>query len=120
MLDLKQGLGRRAVDPPGLKREHMLASYLPYVCGVGEDVIMLRDGDVMASFLVAGIEADTADDTFVADVARSFASTVAQARPDVAFYVHRISHETAPTLPPVREEKGSTGSPPGSTVNGRA
>ena len=101
MLDLKQGLGRRAVDPPGLKREHLLASYLPYVTGVGEDVLMLRDGDVMASFLVAGIEADTADETFVADVARAFAGSAAQARPDVAFYVHRVSHETAPTLPPV-------------------
>ncbi|PZX14182.1 type IV secretion system protein VirB4 [Palleronia aestuarii] len=101
MLDVKQGLGRRAVDPPGLKREHMLASYLPYVTGVGEDVLMLRDGDVMASFLVSGIEADTADATFVADVARAFGSTVAQARPDIAFYVHRISHETAPILLPV-------------------
>ena len=75
---MKQGLGRRAVDPPGLKREQMLASYLPYVTGVGEDVLMLRDGDVMASFLVAGVEADTADETFVADVARAFGSTVAQ------------------------------------------
>ena len=101
MLDMKQGLGRRAVDPVGLKREHMLASYLPYVTGVGEDVIMLRDGDVMASFLVAGIAADTADATFVDDLARTFAGSIAQSRPDVAFYVHRVSHETKPTLPPV-------------------
>ena len=104
MLDLKQGIGRKAVDPPGLTREHMLASYLPYVTGVGDDVIMLRDGDVMASFIVAGIEADTADEAFVADVARAFGATVAQARPDIAFYVHRISHETAPTMPPVEGE----------------
>ncbi len=98
---MKQGLGRKAVDPPGMTREHMLAAYLPYVSGVGDDVIMLRDGDVMASFAVAGIEADTADQTFVDDVARAFASTVAQARPDIAFYVHRVSHETSPELPPV-------------------
>ncbi len=106
MLDLKQGLGRRAVDPAGMTREHMLATYLPYVTGVGDDVIMLRDGDVMASFVVAGIEADTADAGFVADVARAFGSTVAQARPDVAFYVHRISHTTSPTLPSVEVEEG--------------
>src|SRR5680860_660815 len=98
---MKQGLGRKAVDPAGLTREHMLAAYLPYVCGVGDDVIMLRDGDVMASFVVAGIEADTADQTFVDDVARAFASTVAQARPGIAFYVHRVSHETSPVLPAV-------------------
>ncbi len=102
MLELKQGLGRKAVDPVGLTREHMLAAYLPYVTGVGDDVIMLRDGDVMASFLVAGIEADTADETFVADLARAFGSTVAQARPDIAFYVHRISHGISPTMPPVQ------------------
>ena len=101
MLDVKQGIGRRAVDPPGLTREHMLASYLPYVTGVGDDVIMLRDGDVMASFIVAGIEADTADEAFVADVTRAMAATVAQARPDIAFYVHRISHQTSPSMPPV-------------------
>ena len=85
----------------GTTREHMLASYLPYVTGVGEDVLMLRDGDVMASFAVAGIEADTADETLIADVARAMAATVAQARPEIAFYVHRVSHETAPTMPPV-------------------
>lgn len=101
MLDLRQGIGRKAVDPPGLTREHMLASYLPYVTGVGEDVIMLRDGDLMASFIVAGIEADTADAAFVTDLARAFGSTIAQARPDIAFYVHRISHETSPTMSPV-------------------
>ena len=55
----------------------------------------------MASFVVAGIEADTADEGFVADAARAFAMTVAQARPDIAFHVHRISHETAPSMPPV-------------------
>lgn len=98
MLDMKQGYGRKAVDPAGLTREHMLATYLPYVTGVGDDVIMLRDGDVMASFVVAGIEADTADEAFVADVARAFGSTVAQARPDIAFYVHRVSHQTRPIL----------------------
>ncbi|MDO5757212.1 MAG: hypothetical protein Q4P24_06800 [Rhodobacterales bacterium] len=98
---MKQGFGRKAVDPPGMTREHMLAAYLPYVSGVGDDVIMLRDGDVMASFIVAGIEADTADQAFVADVARAFAATVAQARPDIAFYVHRVSYETAPGLPAV-------------------
>ena len=29
MLDLKQSIGRKAVDPAGLTREHMLAAYLP-------------------------------------------------------------------------------------------
>ena len=102
MLDLRQGLGRRAVDPAGTTREHMLASYLPYVTGVGDDVLMLRDGDVMASFVVAGIEADTADETLDRRCgARHGQHCRASAPPRSPSMSNRVSHETAPTMPPV-------------------
>ncbi|MBM9595050.1 VirB4 family type IV secretion/conjugal transfer ATPase [Roseitranquillus sediminis] len=101
MLETKRGLGRRAVEPAGLTREHMLAAHLPYLSAVSDHVLMLRDGDVMASFIVRGVEAQTADRVLVDDVARAMSATIAQAAADVAFYVHRLSHGTEPAMLPV-------------------
>ena len=106
VLDAQRGHGRRAVDPPGLAREHMLARHIPYLSAVGDDVLMLRDGDVMGSLVVQGIPAQTADRMLVDDVARAMAGIVAQAKADVAFHVHRISHEVRPAMAPRRGRRG--------------
>ncbi len=83
--------------------EHALARHLPYVSSVGDDVIMLRDGDVMASFLVTGLNADTADPYDVDDLANAMADIVAQSADDVAFYVHRIGTTARPRLEPIEQ-----------------
>ena len=101
MLDARRGLGRRAVDPPGLARERMLAQHLPYLSMVDEDALMLRDGDVMGSLVARGVAARTAEQADVDDLARAMAGVVAQAGPDVAFYVHRVSHPAEPSMIPV-------------------
>ena len=101
MLDTRRGHGRRAVDPPGLVREHMLAQHIPYLSAVGDDVLMLRDGDVMGSLVVQGVPAQTADRVLVDDVARAMSGIVAQAKVDVAVHVHRVSHEVRPAMVPV-------------------
>ena len=82
----------------------MLGKYIPYVVPVADEVIMLRDGDVMASFAVQGIEAMTCDSTVVTDLSAAFGAVVAQAGPDVAFYVHRVSGVAALALPPIEGE----------------
>lgn len=104
MLDTERGHSRKAVDPAGINSEQMLAKYLPYIAPVGDDVLMLRDGDVMASFAVTGIEATTTDEDVVREVATAMSDIVAQARPDVAFYVHRISNPADPSMPAVEGE----------------
>lgn len=101
MLDTRRGYGRRAVDPPGLAREHMLAAHIPYLSAVADDVLMLRDGDVMGSLVVQGVAAQTAEGALVDDVARAMAGIVAGAKADVAFHVHRVSHEVRPAMVPV-------------------
>ena len=68
---------------------------------VHDGVILLRDGDVMASFAVEGVNADTAEDTLIDDVAQAMSANVAQAGADTAFYVHRFSHEADPVMPPI-------------------
>lgn len=102
MLDLQRGLGRKALEPQGIAREHMLAQHLPYITPVGDDVVMLRDGDVMGSFTVRGLEAATAEIALIDDVKAAMESAVAQIGPDVALYVHRVSMETQPQMPPVQ------------------
>jgi len=102
VLDLQRGLGRKALEPQGIAREHMLAGHLPYITPVGNDVVMLRDGDVMGSFTVRGLEAATAEVALIDDVKAAMENAVAQMGPDVALYVHRVSMETQPQLPPVQ------------------
>ena len=101
MLDVERGHGRKAVEPRGFAGEHMLAKHLPYLVPVGDDVLMLRDGDVMASFMVEGIEALTAEQAAVGDLADAMGGGVAQSGSDVAFYVHRVSNPASVAMPPV-------------------
>ena len=101
MLNLERGHGRKAVEPEGFSAEHPLAKHLPYIVPVGDDVVMLRDGDVMASFMVTGIEALTAEFAAVSDMADAMGGVVAQANTDVAFYLHRVSNPADTDMPPV-------------------
>lgn len=84
--------------------EPFLSEKLPYVSEIDDKTILLRDGDLMASFVVDGIDATTADTVIVDELSRNFSSLVTQCDVNVAFYIHKISHETKPTMPPVGGE----------------
>ncbi len=105
MLDNRQTLAEKSLRDPARDREELLVRNLPYVSAIDDQTIMLRDGDVMASFAVDGISASTADELEVSEIAAAFSSLVAQQMPDVGFYVHRISSRTAPALDPVDVSK---------------
>ena len=47
MLDLTSTLGLRAAAPRGAAREQALSGFLPWLCFAREDVILLRDGEIM-------------------------------------------------------------------------
>lgn len=81
---------------------HMLVSGLPYLSVVDDRTIMLRDGDLMASFTVEGINADTIDSRHAIELNNALSRFIAQQHNDVAFYVHRISVETKPSMPSFR------------------
>jgi type IV secretion system protein VirB4 len=82
-----------------------LVSSLPYITVHDDETLVLRDGELLGSFLVEGINADTIDERLTQEHSSAFSRFIAQQRADVAIYVHRISAKTAPDLPPV------TGSP---------
>ena len=108
-LDSQTTLAEKSVREPGREGEELLIRSLPYVTALDDQTILLRDGDVMASFAVDGISASTGDELEVAEIALAFSSLVAQQMPDVGFYVHRISSRTSPALDTV-EVNASFGS----------
>ncbi|WP_413151654.1 helicase HerA domain-containing protein [Amaricoccus sp. W119] len=65
-----------------------------------DDVLMLRDGEIMATFAVDGIGAATAESVLVGDVADAVQAVVAQASPDLGFHLHRVSFVADSRLSP--------------------
>lgn len=100
MLDAVRSLGRRRLEPRALGEDAGLAVHLPYVTALRDDVLMLRDGELMASFAVAGLGAATAESALVTDLAEALQSVIAQASLDLGFTLHRISTRAEPSLPP--------------------
>lgn len=82
-------------------RSQMLVGGLPYLSIVNDTTIMLRNGDLMASFAVEGINADTIDSRHTVELCDALSRFIAQQRGDVGYYVHRISVETQPRIVPV-------------------
>ncbi|MCB0059799.1 MAG: type IV secretion system DNA-binding domain-containing protein, partial [Caldilineaceae bacterium] len=98
-------LARRSVEPPEFRQEVRLVQHLPYISAVSDGVVMLRDGDLMASILVEGIAAATAESVAIEDMATAMAAVVAQATPEIGFAIHRISSVAAgPGLEPVQDD----------------
>ncbi|TPE47316.1 type IV secretion system DNA-binding domain-containing protein [Amaricoccus solimangrovi] len=96
MPDAVRSLGRRRLEPRDIGEDVSLAAHLPYVTALRDDVLMLRDGELMASFAVAGLGAATAESALVEDVAEAVQSVIAQASLDLGFTLHRVSSRAAP------------------------
>ncbi len=98
VLDSRVSLSERSLKEQGREQEELMARSLPFISALDDQTILLRDGDVMASFAVDGLSASTADEVEIAEIAGAFSSLVSQQMPDVGFYVHRISTRTSPVV----------------------
>ena len=98
VLDSRATFAEKSVRERTRESEELLIRGLPYVTSIDDQTILLRDGDVMASFAVNGVSASTSDEAEIAEIAQAFSALVAQQMPDVGFYVHRISTKTTPGL----------------------
>ncbi|MPR10159.1 type IV secretion protein [Microvirga tunisiensis] len=85
-------------------RHEQLANELPYLSIADDRTLMLRDGDLMAAFVVEGVSADTIDNRQTMELSNAFSHFIAQQRGGVGYYVHRISGETRPTMKPVEAD----------------
>ncbi|MEO0923415.1 MAG: type IV secretion protein [Pseudomonadota bacterium] len=104
MLDLPQSQIIKSLIGKNQGQEQLLSENLPYLTAVDDGTILLRDGDLIASFAVDGIDASTADEVRVADLAGVVSRLIAQEQDNVAFYIHKISAETKPEMPPVENQ----------------
>jgi type IV secretion system protein VirB4 len=91
----------RSVEDRHVDKGELLVGGLPYLSIIDDVTLMLRDGDLMASFVVEGINADTIDNRRTMELSNAFSRFIAHQRGDVAYYVHRISVETRPSMKPV-------------------
>ena len=57
VLESMRTLARRRLEPRERPDDAVLVRHLPYVAAVTDDVLMLRDGEIMATFAVDGIGA---------------------------------------------------------------
>jgi type IV secretion system protein VirB4 len=91
----------RNVRDKHLDSGQLLVSGLPYLSVINDTTLLLRDGDLMASFVVEGVNADTIDGRQTVELSNAMSRFIAQQRADVAYYVHRISMQAHPALPAV-------------------
>ena len=99
MLDSVRSIGRRRLEPRDVGEDASLIRHLPYVTALEDDVLMLRDGELMATLTVDGVGANTADSRRVEDIADAVQSVLAQSMPDLGFCLHRLSVLAEPKLP---------------------
>ncbi|MGO6747978.1 type IV secretion protein [Rhizobium ruizarguesonis] len=107
MLEAAATHATRSVADSHVDAGQMLVSGLPYLSVIDDVTLLLRDGDLMASFAVEGIDADTIDSRYTMDLCNALSRFIAQQRTDVAYYVHRISMQTRPAMPPITGESFS-------------
>lgn len=102
MLEAPANRAKRNIVDNRLDTGEMLVSGLPYLTAIDDKTIMLRDADLMGSFIVEGINADTIDHRHTTELSNAFSRFIAQQRGDIAYYIHRISAETKPSMPAIK------------------
>ncbi|MDP5218823.1 type IV secretion system protein B4 [Ruegeria sp. 2205SS24-7] len=80
----------RETSGPALARESHLAEHLPFVSFVKPDVMVLREGDLMATLRLNGLAALTTPDGDLDAMKRAVAAVIAQTGNLFGFYIHRI------------------------------
>ncbi|WP_370645764.1 type IV secretion system protein B4 [Ruegeria sp. Ofav3-42] len=86
---------------PALTRERYLSEHLPYFTFAKPDVMILREGDLMATLRLDGLAASTTPDADLDAMKRAVAAVIAQTGNLYGFYVHRIFVPQNLTLKPV-------------------
>lgn len=85
-------------------RESHLAEHLPFVAFAKPDVMVLREGDLMATLRLDGLAALTTPDGDLDAMKRAVAAVIAQTGNLYGFYVHRIFVPQDVALKPVSGE----------------
>ena len=82
-------------------RESYLAEHLPYFALATDDVMVLREGDLLATLRLDGLNPMTTEDDRLDALKRAVAAIVAQTGNAFGFYIHRVSVPQDLDLKPV-------------------
>jgi len=85
----------------GFARESYLAEHLPYFALATDDVMVLREGDLLATLRLDGLNPMTTEDDRLDALKRAVAAIVAQTGNAFGFYIHRVSVPQDLDLKPV-------------------
>ena len=85
----------------GFARESYLAEHLPYFALATDDVMVLREGDLLATLRLDGLNPMTTEDDRLDALKRAVAAIVAQTGNAFSFYIHRVSVPQDLNLKPV-------------------
>ncbi|WP_224826685.1 helicase HerA domain-containing protein [Cognatishimia sp. MH4019] len=87
----KRGAALHAAGARDFLHETALATHLPMVSFIGSDVMVLREGDLMATLRLGGLNPLTTPDADLDALKRAVAAVIAQIGNAFAIYIHRIS-----------------------------
>jgi type IV secretion system protein VirB4 len=72
-------------------RSERFGKHIPYVSAVRDDIILNKQGDLMASITIDGIDSYTSEEAAVDEASESFARAVGQLGEKFGFYVNKVS-----------------------------
>jgi type IV secretion system protein VirB4 len=100
------GIGPAVYEAGGTEfaRESYLAEHLPYFALATDDVMVLREGDLLATLRLDGLNPMTTEDDRLDALKRAVAAIVAQTGNAFGFYIHRVSVPQNLVLKPVEGE----------------
>lgn len=81
--------------------EAFVSAHLPYMTLVADNVLMLKEGDVMGTMALDGINPMTTSDSDIDTLKRAVASIAALMGPSFGMYVHRIAVPQSVALNPI-------------------
>lgn len=95
------GAAVHEVDRAGFARESYLGEHLPYFALATDSVMVLREGDLLATLRLDGLNPMTTEDDRLDTLKRAVAAIAAQTGNGFGFYIHRISVPQDVRLRPV-------------------
>ena len=98
MLERTPGKSLKNPVDPNQPESEPLYTGLPYVTTVDDRTILLKNGDLMGSFTVEGITADTMDERQIMELNDALSRFISQQRSKLGLYIHRISHRDQPSM----------------------
>ncbi|MBO9468245.1 VirB3 family type IV secretion system protein [Tropicibacter sp. R15_0] len=89
-------------------KEDPAARHIPYLAGLTDEIIITRQGDLMASAVIGGLDSLTSEEVEVDVQAEAFARQVGQLGEQFGFYVNKITVPQELDLKPVDYDGFST------------